>query len=162
VKVIKQIILITTIVLTLFLITNAPKAEAAYRRPQTKRIITHYKRQPVNLQAKFDSCLTTSDPQKQQIIQSINSIFGATARNALKIACFESGMTTTVVHVNSDRYRSHDVGIFQVNCFWHRDIPNCENTMKDINANVQKAYAMSHGGIVWRAWATARYLPLAQ
>jgi hypothetical protein len=82
---------------------------------------------------------------------------------AVAIAMAESGGDPRQVSQNHDRMHTHDRGLWQINSFWHQEVPDA--TAFDPEGNAAAAYRISGGGSDWRQWTTyrtgayKRYLP---
>jgi hypothetical protein len=85
---------------------------------------------------------------------------------AVALALEESGGWSGIVNVNSDKYRSRDRGLWQINDHWHPDVSDADAFSP--TAAARAAYAISAGGTSWGAWTavangrTAKFTPQAQ
>lgn len=77
---------------------------------------------------------------------------GTGLRNAVAVALAESGGRTNAVGVNSDRYRSRDRGLWQINDHWHPEVSDA--AAFDPARAAAAAYRISAGGSNWSAWST--------
>jgi hypothetical protein len=77
---------------------------------------------------------------------------GTGLRNAVAVALAESGGRTTAVGVNSDRYRSRDRGLWQINDHWHPEVSDAAAFNPATAAAA--AYRISGSGRNWSAWST--------
>ena len=85
---------------------------------------------------------------------------------AVAIALAESGGDPSVTHKNSDKHGSTDLGTWQINNYWHRDLLAKYN-WSDPAANAQMAYIIKTQRGGWSQWSTFnngtffRYMPRA-
>lgn len=77
---------------------------------------------------------------------------GTALRNAVAVALAESNGDTTAVGVNSDRWRSRDRGLWQINDHWHRNVSDAEAFNPTTAA--RHTYRISSGGRDWSPWST--------
>lgn len=71
---------------------------------------------------------------------------------AVAIALAESGGNPRATHQNTDRHRSIDYGLWQINGFWHREYDTVQ--LLDPAYNARAMAAISKGGTDWGAWTT--------
>lgn len=71
---------------------------------------------------------------------------------AVAVALAESGGNPQAVNTNSDRYRSRDRGLWQINAHWHPEVSDA--AAFDPAQAAQAAYRISAGGRDWGQWAT--------
>lgn len=71
---------------------------------------------------------------------------------AVAVALAESGGRTDAVGTNTDRWRSKDRGLWQINDHWHPDV----STAEAFNPSTAAAHAfrISKGGKDWSPWST--------
>ena len=164
---IKKILSITTLTFIIFagasyLITTSAFASNRHVIYKKYTNTTHYSYKPqlqINctiLQGKANSRqLNTGTLQVQE---QICNVFGADGDKALKIAQLESGFNCSAVHVNSDRHKTRDLGLFQINAYYNsnkfrgRNPMNCTDS---INIAKEIYIGWDHS---FRAWSTSRYL----
>lgn len=77
---------------------------------------------------------------------------GDALRNAVAVALAESGGETTAVGVNSDKWRSRDRGLWQINSHWHPEVTDALAFNPATCARA--AYRISSGGTNWSPWST--------
>lgn len=77
---------------------------------------------------------------------------GTALRNAVAVALAESGGNPAAVGVNSDRWRSRDRGLWQINDHWHPEVSDAQ-AFNPAQAAVA-AYRISSHGTSWTAWST--------
>lgn len=77
---------------------------------------------------------------------------GAGLTRAVAVALAESGGNPNAVHVNADRYRSRDRGLWQINNHWHPEVSDAAAFNPTTAAAA--AYRISGGGKDWSAWST--------
>jgi hypothetical protein len=77
---------------------------------------------------------------------------GANANMAYAISMAESSGNPGETHVNSDKHRSVDEGLFQLNNYWHPEVD--QKRVFDPLYNAQQAFRISHGGTNWKGWST--------
>jgi len=64
---------------------------------------------------------------KQQIIELIKRIaieYGIDPDRAVQVAVKESSLNPDCVHKNKDRRKTTDRGLYQINDFWHAEVPD--------------------------------------
>lgn len=71
---------------------------------------------------------------------------------AVAVALAESGGNTKAVGVNSDRWRSRDRGLWQINDHWHPEVTDAQAF--DPNGCARAAFAISSRGTNWSPWST--------
>ena len=71
---------------------------------------------------------------------------------ATAIALAESGGNPAAVHHNTDKHRTTDVGLWQINTFWHPQYD--AEKLKDPAYNARAMAAISNNGTSWSAWTT--------
>jgi hypothetical protein len=71
---------------------------------------------------------------------------------AVAIALAESGGDPRATNTNNDRHRSVDVGLWQINTYWHPQYDT--ERLKEPLYNAQAMAAISKGGTDWTPWAT--------
>lgn len=76
---------------------------------------------------------------------------GTALRNAVAVALAESGGDTRAVGVNSDKWRSRDRGLWQINSHWHPDVTDALAFNPATAARA--AYRISSGGTNWSPWS---------
>lgn len=77
---------------------------------------------------------------------------GTALRNAVAVALAESGGDSAALNVNTDRYRSRDRGLWQINDHWH---PEVSDAMAFSPASAAAAaYRISAKGTNWDQWST--------
>ncbi len=72
--------------------------------------------------------------------------------NAVAVALAESGGNPQAVNVNTDRYRSRDRGLWQINSHWHPEVSDAQ-AFNPASA-AAAAYRISQHGTTWKQWAT--------
>lgn len=77
---------------------------------------------------------------------------GTALRNAVAVALAESNGDPRAVGVNSDRWRSRDRGLWQINDRWHPEVSDAE-AFNPAQA-AREAYRISSGGMSWSPWST--------
>lgn len=77
---------------------------------------------------------------------------GQALTNAVAVALAESGGDPRAVGVNSDRHRSRDRGLWQINDYWHRNVSDAQAF--DPAAAARHAFRISKGGRDWSPWTT--------
>lgn len=77
---------------------------------------------------------------------------GAGLVTAVAVALAESGGNPRAVHVNADKYRSRDRGLWQINDHWHPEVSDA--AAFDPASAAAAAYRISGGGRSWSAWST--------
>lgn len=71
---------------------------------------------------------------------------------AVAVALAESGGNERAQHVNADRYRSIDRGLWQINSHWHPEVSAAQAFNPATAAAA--AYRISRGGADWSQWST--------
>lgn len=71
---------------------------------------------------------------------------------AVAVAMAESGGRENARGVNSDARRTVDRGPWQINSYWHREVPDAEAYNYD--AAARHAFRISGGGRNWSPWTT--------
>lgn len=71
---------------------------------------------------------------------------------AVAVALAESGGNPRATHLNSDRHRSTDYGLWQINGFWHPQYDKAR--LLEPAYNAQAMAAISKNGKDWTPWAT--------
>lgn len=85
---------------------------------------------------------------------------------AVAIALAESEGDTSVTHQNSDSHHTTDLGVWQINNYWHRDLLAKYN-WSDPQANADMAYIIKTQRGGWSQWSTFnsgaffKYMPRA-
>lgn len=77
---------------------------------------------------------------------------GAGLADAIAVALAESGGNPKAVHVNADKYRSRDRGLWQINDHWHPEVSDA--AAFDPARCAAAAFRISGGGRSWSAWST--------
>lgn len=72
--------------------------------------------------------------------------------NAVAVALAESGGRTTAVGVNSDRWRSRDRGLWQINSHWHPEVSDA--AAFNPKSAAAHTFRISSGGRNWSPWST--------
>ena len=93
-----------------------------------------------------------SQLQEKSIKEKIQDVFGSNWRVAYAIMMAESHEKPNAINYNSDRSKSIDRGLFQINSYWHPDV-SIECAF-DIDCNIKEAYRISKGGTNWTPWVT--------
>jgi len=62
--------------------------------------------------------------QVKELIKRIAIEYGVDPDKAVKVAEKESSLNPNCVHKNNDRRKTTDRGLFQINSFWHSEIPD--------------------------------------
>lgn len=73
---------------------------------------------------------------------------------AVAVALAESGGNPAATHTNMDTHRSRDRGLWQINSYWHKEVPDAQAF--NPAGNAAAAYRISKAGADWRAWTTWR------
>lgn len=71
---------------------------------------------------------------------------------AIAVALAESGGNPTAIGVNSDKWKSRDRGLWQINNHWHPEVTDA--VAFNPAAAAKEAYRISGGGKNWKPWAT--------
>jgi len=85
---------------------------------------------------------------------------------SVAIALAESGGDTAVTHKNSDTRRTTDLGVWQINNYWHRDLL-AKYAWSDPAANAQMMWIIKTQRGGWAQWSTFnngsffKYMPRA-
>lgn len=77
---------------------------------------------------------------------------GDALRTAVAVAMAESGGNPSARGVNSDSRRTVDRGLWQINNYWHREVP--DSAAYDPYAAAAAAFRISGGGRNWSPWST--------
>lgn len=96
--------------------------------------------------------MTTLTPAQVAHAAAKGGFTGDGLVKAVAVALAESGGVTTAVGVNSDKWRSRDRGLWQINDHWHPDVSDAQ-AFSSIGC-AQAAYRISKGGRDWSPWST--------
>lgn len=98
--------------------------------------------------------LGSSSPNVARLIQAAQraGFTGEGLRIAVAVALAESGGRENARGVNSDSRRTVDRGPWQINSYWHREVPDAEAYNYDAAAH--HAFRISGGGRNWSPWTT--------
>lgn len=96
--------------------------------------------------------MTTYSPAQVAVIAKGAGFTGDGLVRAVAVALAESGGNPQAVNQNTDRQRSIDRGLWQINSYWHPEVSVAEAF--NPAANAKHAYRISSGGTNWSQWAT--------
>lgn len=96
--------------------------------------------------------MTTLTPAQIATVAAGAGFRGTALRNAVAVALAESGGRTDAVGVNSDRWRSRDRGLWQINDHWHPEVSDAL-AFNPVTC-ARAAYRISAGGTNWSPWST--------
>jgi hypothetical protein len=71
---------------------------------------------------------------------------------ATAIALAESGGNVRAMHKNSDKHRTTDYGLWQINGYWHPEFTPAE--LLTVSGNARAMAKISRNGADWSAWTT--------
>lgn len=91
-------------------------------------------------------------PVQVATVASAAGFTGAALEMAVAIALAESGGNPKAVNTNSDKWKSRDRGLWQINDHYHAEVSDAQAF--DPNQAAKAAYRISNGGKSWSAWAT--------
>lgn len=96
----------------------------------------------------------SSTPNKARLIEAARraGFTGQALATAVAVAMAESGGRENARGVNSDSRRTVDRGPWQINSYWHREVPDAEAYNYD--AAARHAFRISGGGRNWSPWTT--------
>lgn len=77
---------------------------------------------------------------------------GVRLQRAVAVALAESGGDPLAVGRNSDKWRSRDRGLWQINSHWHPEVSDA--VAFSPSGAAAAAYKISNGGTSWSAWST--------
>lgn len=90
--------------------------------------------------------------QVAQVAHDYGGFRGKALIRAVAVALAESGGRTDAVNTNTDKYRSRDRGLWQINDHWHPEVSDADAFTPARAA--AHAYRISHAGRDWSAWST--------
>lgn len=96
--------------------------------------------------------MTTMTPGQIATVAARAGFSGTGLVRAVAVAMAESGGNPRAVGVNTDKWRSRDRGLWQINSHWHRDVSDADAFNPD--AAARHAHRISRGGRDWSPWAT--------
>lgn len=84
------------------------------------------------------------------IKNEIKEVFGKNWEIAYAVMMSEGKENTKAKHFNSDKRKTHDRGLFQINSFWHSEVS--DECAYDMKCNIRQAYRISKRGNNWNEW----------
>lgn len=90
--------------------------------------------------------------RREVILEVIQETFGKNWKIAYAVANAESQLKPDAVGYNTDKRKTIDRGLFQINDYWHSEVSN--ECAYDLVCNIKEAYRISKGGTDWTPWVT--------
>jgi len=98
--------------------------------------------------------MATLTPQQIAGYASAAGFSGTGLQWAVAVALAESGGRTDAVGQNTDKHKSVDRGLWQINSYWHPEVTAAATF--DPRQAAAAAFRISKGGTDWSPWVTAK------
>lgn len=90
------------------------------------------------------------ETKPKTIKDKIKYIFKSKWKLAYAVMMSEGGLNKDAIHRNTDKEKTLDRGLFQINSKWHNEVS--DECAFNIDCNIKEAYRISKGGTDWHEW----------